>query len=155
MARFPGNSGRSMAFSRCRGKCSYDSTKHSEPKNIPNNMRDHHKRRPLLQEGWVIANHILVSFHVAFISSVLALPAAEIFKGEVLKFIFVSPETIISALFMYVSVICFFLAAGVRVQDKEKAHGRIYVADLATLVFALWSITVRLGEIVTRLGEGS
>jgi enolase len=51
----------------------------------------------------VIANHILVSFHVAFISSVLALPAAEIFKGEVLKFIFVSPETIISALFMYIS----------------------------------------------------
>ena len=31
--------------------------------------------RARLQEGWVIANHILVSFHVAFISSVLALPA--------------------------------------------------------------------------------
>jgi enolase/phosphoenolpyruvate synthase/pyruvate phosphate dikinase len=56
-----------------------------------------------LQEGWVIANHILVSFHVAFISSVLALPAVEILKGDVLKFIFVSPETIISALFMYIS----------------------------------------------------
>jgi hypothetical protein len=57
----------------------------------------------LLQEGWVIANHILVSFHVAFISSVLALPPTEIFKGEVLKFIFLSPETIVSALFMYIS----------------------------------------------------
>ncbi len=56
-----------------------------------------------LQEGWVIANHILVSFHVAFISSVLALPAVEILKGEVLKFIFISPETIFSALFMYIS----------------------------------------------------
>ncbi|UCE40005.1 MAG: hypothetical protein JSV17_11040 [Candidatus Aminicenantes bacterium] len=56
-----------------------------------------------LQEGWVIANHILVSFHVAFISSVLALPSIEIFKGEVLKFIFASPETIFSALFMYIS----------------------------------------------------
>lgn len=56
-----------------------------------------------LQEGWVIANHILVSFHVAFISSVLALPAVEILKGEVLKFIFFSPETIFSALFMYIS----------------------------------------------------
>ena len=32
--------------------------------------------RAMLQEGWVIANHILVSFHVAFISSVLAVPAA-------------------------------------------------------------------------------
>jgi enolase len=56
-----------------------------------------------LQEGWVIANHILVSFHVAFISSVLALPSAEILKGDVLKFIFFSPETIVSALFMYIS----------------------------------------------------
>jgi enolase len=56
-----------------------------------------------LQEGWVIANHILVSFHVAFISSVLALPAVEIFKGEVLKFIFFSPETIFSALFLFLS----------------------------------------------------
>jgi enolase/phosphoenolpyruvate synthase/pyruvate phosphate dikinase len=56
-----------------------------------------------LQEGWVIANHILVSFHVAYISSILALPPEEIFKGEVLKFIFVSPETIFSALFMCIS----------------------------------------------------
>ena len=56
-----------------------------------------------LQEGWVIANHILVSFHVAFISSVLVLPSVEILKGDVLKFVFVSPETIFSALFMYAS----------------------------------------------------
>jgi enolase len=59
--------------------------------------------RPFLQQGWVIANHILVSFHVAFISSVLALPPVASFKGEVLKFIFVSPETILSAVFMYIS----------------------------------------------------
>ncbi|MCG2815633.1 MAG: hypothetical protein L6425_06850 [Candidatus Aminicenantes bacterium] len=51
----------------------------------------------------MIANHILVSFHVAFISSVLALPSVEIIKGEVLKFIFFSPETLISALFMFTS----------------------------------------------------
>jgi enolase len=56
-----------------------------------------------LEKGWVIANHILVSFHVAFISSVLALPSLAITKGEVLKFIFLSPETIISALFLYVT----------------------------------------------------
>jgi len=61
-------------------------------------------RRPArLQEGWVIANHILVSFHVAFISSVLALPSVSILKGEVLQFIFVSPETLVSAAFMYIS----------------------------------------------------
>jgi enolase len=51
----------------------------------------------------VIANHILVSFHVAFISSVLALPAAAVVKGEVLRFIFVSHETLVSALFLYVT----------------------------------------------------
>ncbi|MDH3215766.1 MAG: PEP-utilizing enzyme [Candidatus Krumholzibacteria bacterium] len=56
-----------------------------------------------LQGGWVIANHILVSFHVAFISSVLALPAASILKADILRFIFLSPETLVSALFMYIS----------------------------------------------------
>jgi len=54
-----------------------------------------------LQEGWVIANHILVSFHVAFISSVLAIPETAASKEAVLRFIFVSPETIISAIFTY------------------------------------------------------
>ncbi len=63
----------------------------------------HPGTRPRLYEGWVIANHILVSFHVAFISSVLALPATAVLKGEVLRFIFVSYETLISALFLYAS----------------------------------------------------
>jgi len=62
-----------------------------------------HSQRSSLQEGWVIANHILVSFHVAFISSVLALPAADIFKTDVLRFMFASWETVISALFMAIS----------------------------------------------------
>ncbi len=56
-----------------------------------------------LQEGWVIANHILVSFHVAFISSVLALPPEVSTRGEVLWFVFCSPETLVSALFLYAS----------------------------------------------------
>jgi enolase len=56
-----------------------------------------------LQEGWVIANHILVSFHVAFISSVLVLPHAAGLKTDVLRFIFTSPETVVSAFFMYIS----------------------------------------------------
>ncbi len=55
-----------------------------------------------LHEGWVIANHILVSFHVAFISSVLSIPPELKGKG-VLGFVFTSPDTIISALFWYVS----------------------------------------------------
>jgi enolase/phosphohistidine swiveling domain-containing protein len=63
----------------------------------------HRLLRSALQEGWVIANHILVSFHVAFISSVLALPTVAIFKAEVLLFIFASVETIVSALFMAIT----------------------------------------------------
>jgi enolase len=56
-----------------------------------------------LQEGWVIANHILVSFHVAFISSVLSLPPTSLFKWNVLRFVFASADTAVSALFMYLS----------------------------------------------------
>jgi enolase len=51
----------------------------------------------------VIANHILVSFHVAFISSALSLPDVSIIRGEVLRFIFASPETIVSAIFMFIT----------------------------------------------------
>jgi len=61
------------------------------------------KGRALLQEGWVLANHILVSFHAAFISSVLVLPSMDVSKDEVLRFIFVSPETVVSAFFVYIS----------------------------------------------------
>jgi enolase len=54
-----------------------------------------------LQEGWVIANHILVSFHAAFISSVLAISGEASSRAEVLRFIFLSPETLVSAAFTY------------------------------------------------------
>ena len=56
-----------------------------------------------LQEGWVIANHILVSFHVAFISSILALPAGAVERGEVLRFIFFSHETVVSAAYTWLA----------------------------------------------------
>ncbi|RMH04956.1 MAG: hypothetical protein D6702_01840 [Planctomycetota bacterium] len=65
--------------------------------------RAHGPERAALHEGWVIANHILVAFHVAFISSVLALPLGEIPRGEVLRFIFLSPETLVSALFVLIT----------------------------------------------------
>jgi enolase len=62
----------------------------------------HHQiHSQLLERGWVIANHILVSFHVAFISSVLCIPANAADKGDVLRFIFASPETLVSVLFWY------------------------------------------------------
>jgi enolase/phosphoenolpyruvate synthase/pyruvate phosphate dikinase len=59
-------------------------------------------KRALLQEGWVIANHILVSFHAAFISSVLAIPGEAASRAEVLRFIFLSPEALVSAAFTYI-----------------------------------------------------
>ena len=61
------------------------------------------EQRAHLQDGWVLANHILVSFHAAFISSVLVLPSLAVSKEEVLRFIFVSPETVISVFFVYIS----------------------------------------------------
>ena len=56
-----------------------------------------------LQGGWVIASHILVSFHVAFISSVLAIPPEATTRAQVLRFIFTSHETVVSALFVWVT----------------------------------------------------
>ena len=65
-----------------------------------------------LERGWVIANHKLVSFHAAFISSVLSVPPAQLReavqadanpKYEVLRFMFLHWETLISALFLYLS----------------------------------------------------
>jgi hypothetical protein len=66
-----------------------------------------------LERGWVIANHKLVSFHAAFISSVLSLPAAALataatdpdvnIKLEVLKFMFLSWETVVSVIILYLS----------------------------------------------------
>jgi len=65
-----------------------------------------------LDRGWVIANHKLVSFHAAFISSVLSLPVAALaekaaaganLKFEVLRFMFLSEETLISLAMLYLS----------------------------------------------------
>jgi len=56
-----------------------------------------------LERGWVIANHKLVSFHAAFISSVLNLPETVEGKLATLKFMFLSGETIISAVILYLS----------------------------------------------------
>jgi len=58
--------------------------------------------KSFLERGWVIANHILVSFNVAFISSLLSLPPIPPeSRGEILKFIFFSPESLISLAFLW------------------------------------------------------
>jgi enolase len=56
-----------------------------------------------LERGWVIANHKLVSFHAAFISSVLSVPADVQNKFETLHFMFVSWETLVSLIIWYLS----------------------------------------------------
>lgn len=56
-----------------------------------------------LESGWVIANHKLVSFHAAFISSVLSVPADVEGKLQTLRFMFVSWETIVSLAIWYLS----------------------------------------------------
>jgi len=56
-----------------------------------------------LERGWVIANHKLVSFHAAFISSVMNLPETVEGKLATLKFMFLSAETIVSAVIVYLS----------------------------------------------------
>jgi len=56
-----------------------------------------------LERGWVIANHKLVSFHAAFISSTLSLPAGVAGKLETLRFMFASPEVFISLAILYLS----------------------------------------------------
>ncbi len=71
-------------------------------------------RAGYLERGWVIANHKLVSFHAAFISSILSLPAAQLaemakngqnIKSVVLQFMFVPThaEVWISLAVLYLS----------------------------------------------------
>ncbi len=66
-------------------------------------LGDQSHSRAFLDKGWVIANHILVSFHVAFISSVLSIPAAISARSDVLKYMFTSSETVISIVFWYIT----------------------------------------------------
>lgn len=61
------------------------------------------KHKAVLHSGHVIANHILVSFHVAFLSSLLNIPPS-LHGPDVLHFVFLSHETVISALFWF---LCF------------------------------------------------
>ncbi|MDI6731854.1 MAG: hypothetical protein QME05_04670 [Candidatus Margulisbacteria bacterium] len=56
-----------------------------------------------LEKGWVIANHKLVSFHAAFISSILSLPESVDGKLDTLKFMFLSAETAVSLVMLYTS----------------------------------------------------
>lgn len=56
---------------------------------------------PRLDRGWIIANHKLVSFHAAFLTSLLSIPLHVASKFEVLRTMFLSVEVVISSLIWY------------------------------------------------------
>jgi enolase len=56
---------------------------------------------PRLDRGWIIANHKLVSFHAAFLTSLLSIPLHVESKFAVLREMFLSVEVVISALMWY------------------------------------------------------
>jgi enolase len=79
-----------------------------------------------LERGWVIANHKLVSFHAAFISSILSLPAKQLsdfvaaggnVKSGVLQFIF-SPLN----MEVYISLIILYLSWHLSIAIHEMGH---------------------------------
>jgi enolase len=80
----------------------------------------------MLERGWVIANHKLVSFHAAFISSILSLPAAELHdvvaaggdvKTGVLQFMFAPWNFEV-----YVSLIVLYLSWHIAIAVHEMGH---------------------------------
>ena len=56
---------------------------------------------PRLDRGWIIANHKLVSFHAAFLTSLLSIPLHVASKFEVMQKMFLSVEVLISSLIWY------------------------------------------------------
>jgi enolase len=59
--------------------------------------------RASLDRGWIIANHKLVSFHAAFLTSLLSIPLHVSTKFAVMREMFLSYEVAISALIWYAS----------------------------------------------------
>ncbi len=54
-----------------------------------------------LDRGWIIANHKLVSFHAAFLTSLLSIPLHVASKFDVMRQMFLSVEVVISSLMWY------------------------------------------------------
>ena len=58
---------------------------------------------PQLDRGWIIANHKLVSFHAAFLTSLLSISTHVASNFDVIRQMFLSVEVVISSLMWYVS----------------------------------------------------
>ena len=58
---------------------------------------------PHLDRGWIIANHKLVSFHAAFLTSLLSIPLHVASKFAVMREMFLTVEVMISSVIWYAS----------------------------------------------------
>ena len=61
---------------------------------------------PRLDRGWIIANHKLVSFHAAFLSSLLSISPNIASRADVVREMFLSVEVLISAVMWYAAWHC-------------------------------------------------
>jgi hypothetical protein len=61
---------------------------------------------PRLDRGWIIANHKLVSFHAAFLTSLLSISPSVTSRYDVLRQMFLSIEVVISSVIWYLSWHC-------------------------------------------------
>jgi enolase len=59
--------------------------------------------RSALDRGWIIANHKLVSFHAAFLTSLLSIPQDIASRADVIKAMFLSVEVVVSAVMWYLA----------------------------------------------------
>ncbi|MBZ5628128.1 MAG: hypothetical protein LAO06_04595 [Acidobacteriia bacterium] len=58
---------------------------------------------PQLDRGWIIANHKLVSFHAAFLTSLLSISTSVASRFDVVRQMFLSAEVLISAAIWYLA----------------------------------------------------
>ncbi len=61
---------------------------------------------PQLDRGWIIANHKLVSFHAAFLTSLLSISPSVTSKFDVIRQMFLSVEVVISCFMWYAAWHC-------------------------------------------------
>jgi enolase len=70
-------------------------------KNVLRRILPQPRETPRLDRGWIIANHKLVSFHAAFLSSLLSISTSVASRFDVVRQMFLSAEVLISAAIWY------------------------------------------------------
>ncbi|MGB9106632.1 MAG: hypothetical protein WCC59_17905 [Terriglobales bacterium] len=70
-------------------------------KNVRHRILPQAREIPRLDRGWIIANHKLVSFHAAFLTSLLSISTSVASRFDVVRQMFLSAEVLISAAIWY------------------------------------------------------